>query len=123
MRDLAEEFGNIDIYLFDQLLKGRIAQGDRVLDAGCGSGRNAHYLLREGLDVHAVDENSRAIDACGELARELGRPLTPEHAQVAPLDSLPFAESTSRSSWPSWPHSAASSSIPSRPPSSTGNDP
>ena len=35
---LQEQFGQIDIYLFDQLLKGRISPGIRILDAGCGTG-------------------------------------------------------------------------------------
>jgi tellurite methyltransferase len=47
MTGLYEQFGSIDIYLFDQLLRGRIAPGMRILDAGCGSGRNLVYLLRE----------------------------------------------------------------------------
>lgn len=78
--DLNATFGNIDIYLFDQLLKGRIEVGDRILDAGCGSGRNVHYLLREGFDVHGVDENPRAV-------QEFEGP-----AHQASLDALPFAD-------------------------------
>lgn len=89
---LIDTFGGIDIYLFDQLLKGRIVPGDRILDAGCGSGRNAHYLLREGFDVYGVDENPRAVAAFTELAAELGHPLPDGHARQAPLDHLPFAD-------------------------------
>ena len=55
MADLLEQFGQIDIYLFDQLLRGRIALGMRVLDAGCGAGRNLVYFLREGYEVFGVD--------------------------------------------------------------------
>jgi tellurite methyltransferase len=80
LMNLTETFGNIDIYLFDQLLKGRIEAGDRILDAGCGSGRNAHYLLREGFDVYGVDENPRAVEAFEG------------HARLASLDALPFAD-------------------------------
>ena len=40
---LQDEFGNIDIYLFDQLLRARLRPGMRVLDAGCGGGRNLVY--------------------------------------------------------------------------------
>jgi tellurite methyltransferase len=58
--NLQEQFGPIDIYLFDQLLKGRIAPGMRVLDAGCGSGRNLVYLLNEDYDVYGVDQDPRA---------------------------------------------------------------
>jgi tellurite methyltransferase len=58
--NLQELFGAIDIYLFDQLLKGRIAPGMRILDAGCGSGRNLVYLLNEGYEVYGVDQDPRA---------------------------------------------------------------
>jgi tellurite methyltransferase len=61
--NLQEQFGPIDIYLFDQLLKGRIQPGMRILDAGCGSGRNLVYLLNEGYDVFGVDQDPRAIAA------------------------------------------------------------
>ena len=54
-RSLQELFGSIDIYLFDQLLKGRLVPGMRVLDAGCGSGRNLVYFLRNGFEVFGVD--------------------------------------------------------------------
>ncbi|MFF0830953.1 hypothetical protein ACFYU8_29590 [Brevibacillus sp. NPDC003359] len=46
--NLAEQFGDMDIYLFDQLLKGRVTKDMRILDAGCGSGRNLVYFLRNG---------------------------------------------------------------------------
>ena len=49
--ELQARFGQIDIYLFDQLLKGRIAPGMRILDAGCGRGRNLVYFLQAGHDV------------------------------------------------------------------------
>ncbi|MDA1306102.1 MAG: class I SAM-dependent methyltransferase [Acidobacteria bacterium] len=88
--NIPQAFGNIDIYLFDQLMKGRIAVADRVLDAGCGSGRNAHYLLRESVDVYGVDENPPAVAAFAELAAELGHPLQDGRARQAALDALPF---------------------------------
>ena len=73
---LQEEFGNIDIYVFDQLLRGRIAAGMRVFDAGCGSGRNLAYLLRRGFDVCGNDADVNAIARVRELAASLapGRP-------------------------------------------------
>ena len=51
MSQLRNDFGDIDIYLFDQLLRGRIAPGMRVLDAGCGTGRNLVYLLKHGYEI------------------------------------------------------------------------
>jgi tellurite methyltransferase len=71
MTRLADEFGNIDIYVFDQLLRGRIAKGMRVFDAGCGGGRNLVYLLREGYDVCGNDADPRAVAQVLELAASL----------------------------------------------------
>jgi tellurite methyltransferase len=90
MRNLAAEFGNIDIYLFDQLQKGRIASSDRVLDAGCGSGRNAFYLLTQGVNVYGVDSNPGAVAGLRELASELDRVADADHFRVEPLEQLSF---------------------------------
>ena len=65
---LQEQFGQIDIYLFDQLLKGRIAPGMRILDSGCGGGRNLVYLLREGYEVYASDLDAHAVASVRALA-------------------------------------------------------
>jgi len=65
---LREQFGDIDIYLFDQLLRGTIAPGATVLDAGCGQGRNLVYLLRAGHDVFAADERPDAVAAVRAMA-------------------------------------------------------
>jgi len=90
VRDLAAEFGNIDIYLFDQLQKGRISATDCVLDAGCGSGRNSYYLLTQGVDVYGVDSNPSAVAGLRELAAENGRAADEEHFRVEPLEALTF---------------------------------
>ena len=69
--DLQAQFGEIDIYVFDQLLRGRIAPGMRVFDAGCGGGRNLVYLLRQGYDVCGNDSNPAAVAQVRALAAEL----------------------------------------------------
>ena len=71
--NLQDLFGSIDIYLFDQLLKGRFVTGMRVLDAGCGSGRNLTYFLRSGFDVCGVDESEQAISQSRRLASALAQ--------------------------------------------------
>ena len=70
MTDLKEQFGDIDIYLFDQLLRGRITAGMRILDAGCGSGRNLVFFLREGFEVFGADSDPRAVHAVRHLAHK-----------------------------------------------------
>jgi len=90
MPDLDALFGPIDIYLFDQLLKGRIPRGSRVLDAGCGSGRNLVYLLREGYEVFGVDADPAAIASVRDLAPHL--PAT--NFRVEPLEAITFDEAS-----------------------------
>ncbi|HXS94334.1 MAG TPA: methyltransferase domain-containing protein [Candidatus Limnocylindrales bacterium] len=59
--NLQQEFGNIDIYLFDQLLRNRIPPGMTIFDAGCGGGRNLVYFLRNGYEVYAIDQHPQSI--------------------------------------------------------------
>ncbi|MCP4659107.1 MAG: class I SAM-dependent methyltransferase [bacterium] len=92
MSNLSSQFGPIDIYLFDQLLRGRIAPGMRVLDAGCGAGRNLVYLLRTGYDVFGVDPDSEAIDAVRRLAGTLAPHLPRTHFRAEPVEAMTFAE-------------------------------
>lgn len=83
-------FGEIDIYLFDQLLKGRFDSYTRILDAGCGSGRNLIYFLQRGFEVYAVDREESAVAALRRLASRIVPELPSEHFRVAEVDALPF---------------------------------
>ena len=90
--ELRARFGNIDIYLFDQLLRGRITPQMRVLDAGCGDGRNAHYLLCCGADVFGVDADAAQIAKIRTLAARVAPALPADNFQVARLSGLPFPD-------------------------------
>jgi len=90
--ELPEFFGSIDIYLFDQLLKGRFTPGMRILDAGSGSGRNLPYFLRHGFDVCAVDATPGALDGVRQLAAELAPGLPATNFRVEALESLSFPD-------------------------------
>jgi tellurite methyltransferase len=92
MTDLASQFGHIDIYLFDQLLRGRIAPGMRVLDAGCGHGRNLTYFLRSGYDVFGADESVQAIAAVQRMAAELAPRLPAGNFRVEPVEAMSFGD-------------------------------
>lgn len=85
---LQELFGGIDIYLFDQLLKGRFGSGMRVLDAGCGTGRNLVYFLREGYEVFAVDQSAQAISQVQRLAATLAPQLPAENFRVEAVEKM-----------------------------------
>jgi len=90
---LQEQFGRIDIYLFDQLLRGNIAPGMRILDAGCGHGRNLVYLLREGYEVFGLDASAEAIANVRRMVKMLAPRLPDSNFQVATIEAMPFPDS------------------------------
>jgi tellurite methyltransferase len=86
------QFGQIDIYLFDQLLRGRVQPGMRILDAGCGGGRNLVYLLRSGCEVFAADSDVEAIHSVRRLASALAPHLPAANFRVEPIEQMTFPE-------------------------------
>ena len=92
--ELRMEFGEIDIYLFDQLLRGRFDRRHRVLDAGCGAGRNLPFFLRRRFDVRAVDADPSAIRSVRQLAASLHPALPPGQIHCGSLDSLPWEDAS-----------------------------
>jgi SAM-dependent methyltransferase len=90
--NVQELFGQIDIYLFDQILRGNIAPNARLLDAGCGYGRNLVYLLREGAEIFAVDANADAVEHVCRLSKSLKTGLPDENFQVSPVEKMPFPD-------------------------------
>ena len=87
---IQDQFGQIDIYVFDQILRGNIAAPMRVLDAGCGYGRNLVHLLREGCEVFAADASAEAVEHVRRLSESLDTGLPSKNFQVAPIEKLPF---------------------------------
>lgn len=92
MLDLEAEFGAIDIYLFDQLLRRRISRRDTIVDAGCGGGRNLHYFLRAGYDVWGLDADPDAIHDVRALAATLAPTVAPDRFRVEPVEQSTLAD-------------------------------
>ncbi len=90
--DLTRLFGDIDIYLFDQLLRGRLTPGMRVLDAGCGSGRNLVHLCQTGYEVFASDANPDAIATVRALAATLAPHLPPDNFRVERIEAMTWPD-------------------------------
>jgi len=95
MPSVPEQFGDIDIYLFDQLQRGRIGPGMRIFDAGCGSGRNLVYFLREGYEVYGVDSDPRALEGVHRMARSLAPALAADHFRLERIEEMSFPDSFS----------------------------
>jgi tellurite methyltransferase len=91
--DLRTEFGDIDIYVFDQLLRGRLSPGMRVFDAGCGGGRNLVYLLRQGYEVCGNDAQPAAIAQVRDLAVRLAPGRTHDF-RVEAIEATSFADAS-----------------------------
>jgi tellurite methyltransferase len=92
MSDLDVQFGQIDIYLFDQLLRGRLKPAMLVLDAGCGSGRNLVYFLRSGYEVFGADSDADAIEAVRRLAAALAPHLSAANFRVEAVEHMTFPD-------------------------------
>ncbi|WP_295718422.1 class I SAM-dependent methyltransferase [Mucilaginibacter sp.] len=90
--NLQQAFGNIDIYLFDQLLKGRFDSCKTILDAGCGGGRNLVYFLQNGYGVYGVDQSEAAIDGIKQLSTLLSPQNSIDNFTVAGVEALPYGD-------------------------------
>ena len=90
--ELQSQFGEIDIYLFDQILKGRFDRRLRVLDAGCGDGWNLIYFLGRGFSCFGIDREHAAVSRVRALAEALAPELPLENFQTGEIDRLPWAE-------------------------------
>ena len=90
--ELRSEFGDIDIYLFDQLLRGRFDMRRRVLDAGCGGGRNLPYLLAHGFEVFAIDRDLAVVASVSRLVSRLAPSAAGGRVTVGEVDALPWPD-------------------------------
>ena len=87
--DVNHLLGNTDIYLIDQIMKGRYGKGHLVLDAGCGGGRNLHWFIKNSIAIYGIDNSEEAIDDLKRLYKK----LPADRFQNAYVEALPFADS------------------------------
>jgi SAM-dependent methyltransferase len=92
--ELRSTFGEIDIYLFDQLARGHFDRRPRVLDAGCGDGRNLVFFLRNGFTCFGIDRDPAAITQVRTLAARLAPTVPLDHFVTGELDQLPWPDAS-----------------------------
>ncbi|MGZ8558240.1 MAG: class I SAM-dependent methyltransferase [Chitinophagaceae bacterium] len=86
LNSLQKLVGDTDIYLLDQIMKGRYRQADKILDAGCGTGRNLHWFLQNNMDVYGIDRDVFAINSI-----KAEHPSMPsEKLQAGSIEKMPF---------------------------------
>jgi SAM-dependent methyltransferase len=88
--ELNRLLGNVDIYLLDQILKGRFGKEMKILDAGCGEGRNTVYFVNKGYQIFGIDPNETAIQYCRYQARSLNPDFDLHRFLVGGLEEIPF---------------------------------
>ena len=90
VKELNTLLGNIDIYLLDQILKGRFTSSMKILDAGCGEGRNTHYFIREGFHIFGIDRDKTSIEMARMYAYSIRKDFDIHRFQVNDLEKLMF---------------------------------
>lgn len=88
MHDLYSLLGYTDIYLIDQIMKGRFVPPQRILDAGAGAGRNLQWFVYQGFEVFATDREAEAIRGLSEQYTH----LPPERWHLCALEKMPFTD-------------------------------
>lgn len=85
---IQELVGNTDIYLLDQIMKERFHTGEKILDAGCGSGRNLIWFIKNNLDIYGIDKDESAINYLKAVFPHFKN----DRFQTAEIAALPFED-------------------------------
>ncbi len=87
---LKSALGNTDIYLIDAILKGYFDPCSRLLDAGCGEGRNLTWFLGQMDAIYGIDLNESALLYAKIYCRSLNKKVAEENFLKADLAQNPF---------------------------------
>jgi SAM-dependent methyltransferase len=88
MSFLSQLVGQTDIYLIDQIMKGRYSPPGAILDAGAGAGRNLYWFAQSGFLIFGADRDPEAV-----AALQRNYPEQPaDNFQVARVEHLPFSD-------------------------------
>ena len=69
-------------------MKGRYQPHQKILDAGCGGGRNMKWFLQNDFEIYGVDNSQAAIIHL----KQVNESLPPLRLQVSGLEKLPFED-------------------------------
>ncbi len=89
---LNRTFGNADLILIDQILKNRFQRQTRILDAGCGEGRNMTYFINNGFNLYGIDINSDAVKMARMYCKSLNKNYEAEQIQKFSIENNPFPD-------------------------------
>jgi ubiquinone/menaquinone biosynthesis C-methylase UbiE len=89
LEQLNNSIGHVDIYVIDQILKERYHNGQTILDAGCGSGRNLKWFYQNDFEIFGIDTDSKFLKNAKQNYPEAASNFT-----VGALDNLPYSENS-----------------------------
>lgn len=81
--------GKVDIYVIDQILKGRYQNGQSILDAGCGGGRNLKWFYPNDFELFGID-----VDIDFLVNAKQNYPKAASNFSVGTLENLPYGENS-----------------------------
>lgn len=82
--EILKQLNGIDLYLLDQLQKGRITKETKILDAGCGVGRNARFFIEQGYDIKGFDPMEERIAEIHQVFPEVKESFTVSTIEAYP---------------------------------------
>lgn len=85
LQTLKESINGIDIYLLDQILKERYQAGEKILDAGCGSGRNLKWFYQNDFEIYGTDVDEKRVDQC-----KITYSTQKDHFRKAAVEEMPY---------------------------------
>lgn len=88
LNSIQELLGQTDIYVVDQIMKGRYAPSDKILEAGCGGGRNMDWFVKNDFQVYGIDQSEAAILHLKSKYLDLQE----ERLQIALVEKIPFED-------------------------------
>ena len=86
LHSIKDTIGDTDIYIIDQILKDRYKLSDTILDAGCGSGRNMYWFLKNNINIYGIDSNEEVI----RVLKNTYPLLQAERLQISLIEKMPF---------------------------------
>jgi 2-polyprenyl-3-methyl-5-hydroxy-6-metoxy-1,4-benzoquinol methylase len=89
---LNSALGNADLILVDQILKNRFHKQMRILDAGCGEGRNMVYFIKNDFRIYGIDANADAVKLAKLYCRSLSNTFEVENIQNFTIEQNPFPD-------------------------------
>ena len=89
---MIHQLGLMDIYLIDQLQKGRLKPNMKILDAGCGHGRNCEYFIKNNYEIYGLDIKEEVIINLKEKIDNWNSLFPKGNFSTADLSAIPFPE-------------------------------